>query len=150
MQTPCRPPPKRARARADSSADTRPASSRLPLQPELGMIVWQNARRRHVELKDSQIRILFNFFNELISESRCIRFAIDGNLPCRLIVCGNPHFGRGQTFEKMQQNFDRIVTRIDRRSQCLPVRFRRPDELRLRSVACNASVKGSDLKSEQT
>src|SRR5262249_20883654 len=51
--------------------------------------------------------------------------------------------------EKMQQNFDRIVTRIDRRSQCLPVRFRGADELCLRSIVCNPSVKDSYLKTEQ-
>src|SRR6266700_1900836 len=139
----------RAHARADSSADTRPASSWLSLQSELRIVVRQNARRSHVKLKDSQIRILLYFFNELISESSCVRFAIDGNLPRRLVVCRNSHLGRWQTFENVQQNFDRVITRIERRSQCLPVRFRRADELRTGSVMCNARVKPPYLKSEQ-
>ena len=113
------------------------------------MVVWQNARRSHVKLKNSQIRILLYLFDELISQSSCVRLAIDRNLPCRLVVRRNPHLGRWQTFEKMQQNFDRVITRIDRRSQCLPVRFRRADELRLGSIVCNARVKASYLKSEQ-
>jgi hypothetical protein len=113
------------------------------------MVVWQNTRRSHVKLKDSQIRILFYLFDELISESSRIRLAIDRNLPRRLIVRRNPHLGRWQAFEKMQQNFDRVIARVDRRSQCLPVRFRGADELRPGSIVCNALVKPSYLKSEQ-
>src|SRR4029077_4742827 len=139
----------RAHARANSFAGTMPASSWLSLQSELRMVVRQNARRSHVKLKDSQIRILLYLFDELISESSCIRLAIDGDLPRRLVVRRNPHLGRWQTFEKVQQNFDRVIARIDRWSQCLPVRFRRADELRLGSIVCNTRVKASYLKSEQ-
>ena len=113
------------------------------------MVVRQNARRSHVKLKDSQIRILLYLFDELISQSSCVRLAIDGNLTRRLVVRRNSHLGRWQTFEKVQQNFDRVITRIDRWRQCLPVRFRRADELRLGSVVCNARVKPPYLKSEQ-
>ncbi len=113
------------------------------------MVVWQNARRSHVKLKDSQIRILFYLFDELISEGSCICLAINRNLPRRLVVRRNPHLGRWQAFEKMQQNFNRVIARVDRRSQCLPVRFRGADELRPGSIVCNAPVKPSYLKSEQ-
>ena len=123
------------------------ASSWLPLQSELRMVIRQNARRSHVKLKDSQIRILLYLFDELISQSSCVRLAIDGNLTRRLVVRRNSHLGRWQTFEKVQQNFDRVKTRIDRWRQCLPVRFRRADELRPGSVVCNARVKPPYLKS---
>jgi hypothetical protein len=113
------------------------------------MIVWQNARRSHLKLKNSQIRILLYLFDELISESSCVGLAIDSNLPCRLVVRRNPHLGRWQTFEKMQQNFDWVITRIDRWSQGLPVRLSRAHELRLGGIMCNARVKASYLKSEQ-
>src|SRR6267378_965419 len=107
-----------------------PVSSWLPLQSKLRMVVWQNTRRSHVKLKNSQIRILFYLFDELISESRCICLAIDRNLPRRLVVRRNPHLGRWQAFEKMQQNFNRVITRIECRSQCLPIRLGGADELR--------------------
>jgi hypothetical protein len=38
---------------------------------------------------------------------------------------------------QVQQNFDWVKTRIDRWRQCLPVRFRRADELRL-GTSCDA------------
>src|SRR5947208_14235153 len=77
------------------------------------MVVRQNARRSHVESKDSQLRILLYVFDELISEGSRIRFAIDGNLPCGLVVRSDLHAGGRQTFEKTQQDFDRVITRID-------------------------------------
>src|SRR5262245_28941486 len=101
----------RAHARADSSADTKPASSWFSLQSELRMIVWENTRRGHIELKGSQIRILLYLFNELISESSAVCFAIDRNLPRRLVVRCNSDLRRWQTFEKMQEDFDRVITR---------------------------------------
>src|SRR4029453_5706849 len=141
------PPP--APPRPDSFPGNMPVSSWFPPQSELRMVVWQNTRRRHVKLKGSQIGILFYLFDELISESSCIRLAIDGKLPRRLVLRRNPHLGRGKVFEKMRQKFDRVITCIDPRSQCLPVRFRGADELRPGSIVCNARVNPSHLKSEQ-
>src|SRR5437773_265867 len=41
----------------------------------------------------------------------------------------------------MQQNFDWVIMRINRRRQRLPVRFRCPDELRLGCILRDPSVK---------
>src|SRR5439155_261165 len=46
---------------------TMPVSSWLPLQSKLRMVVWQDTRRSHLKLKDSQIRIFFDLFDELVS-----------------------------------------------------------------------------------
>src|SRR2546428_440059 len=113
------------------------------------MLVRQNARRSHVESKDSQLRILLYVFDELISEGSRIRFAIDGNLPCGLVVRSDLHAGGRQTFEKTQQDFDRVITRIDGWSKRLPVFFRRAHKRRLRLIVRNTLVKASNRQPRQ-
>src|SRR5438876_32012 len=108
------------------------------------MVVRQNSRCSHVELQDSQLRVLLYVLEELISQGSRIRFAIDGNLPHGLVVRSDSHVGGGQTFEKMQQDFDRVITRIDGRSQRLPILFRRADKGRLRRIVRNTLVKASN------
>src|SRR5947199_8982634 len=107
------------------------------------MVVRQNARRSHVESKDSQLRILLYVLDELISEGSRIRFAIDGNLPCGLVVRSDLHGGGRQTFAKTQQNFDRVITRIDGWSKRLPVFFRPGLKRRLRLIVRNPLVEAS-------
>src|SRR5947207_4711249 len=51
------------------------------------------------------------------------------------------HVGRRQTFIQVQQNFDRVVTRIDRRAERFPVGFGLTNKLRLRSVSRNQAIK---------
>src|SRR5437660_11627205 len=65
--------------------------------------------------------MLFDLICELISERGFVRFALDRNLTCRLIVGCDAHIRRWQAVEQMQQNFDWIKVWIDRRSQCLPI-----------------------------
>src|SRR5213593_1914524 len=113
------------------------------------MVVRQNSRCSHVELQDSQLRVLLYVLEELISQGSRIRFAIDGNLPRGLVVRSDSHVRGRQTFEKMQQDFDRVITRIDGRSECLPVLFRRADKRRLRRIVRNTLVKASNREPHQ-
>src|SRR5439155_19824081 len=133
-------------APADSSARTRLGSSWFSLQAKLRMIVRQNARRRHVELKDLQLPVLLYLVDELVGQRGRTRFAVHGNLPSRLAVGGNANVRRRKALEKIQQNFHRVIARIDSGSERLPVRLRGPDECGLRRIARNASIKTPNFK----
>ena len=51
---------------------------------------------------------------------------------------------RRQAFVKVQQNFDRVEARVDRRCERFPVGFSLANKLRLRRVAHNQSIKSRD------
>src|ERR1700731_5294931 len=88
--------------------------------------------------------MLFDFLRELISQRGGVRLAIDRNLARGLIVSRDPHVRRRQTFVKVQQNLDRVVARVDRRCERFPLSFGLTNELRLRRVARNQSIKSCD------
>ena len=113
------------------------------------MIGWQNPRRRHVKLKGAQLRVFLDLVDELVSQSSCARFAIDRNLARRLVVSSNLHVGCGQAVEKMQQDFHRVIMRINCRRQRFPLCFGRTHELGFRSVVRNAPVEPPYLKTQQ-
>src|SRR5438309_7618870 len=113
------------------------------------MVIGQNARRSHVKLKRSQVWILLYLLNELVSQSSRVRFAVDGNLPRRLIVCCDAHVGRRQTFKKMQQDFDRIIMRVNRRCQRFPLCLCGAHELGPRRIVGYTPVKPRYLKPQQ-
>src|SRR5882724_984259 len=139
----------KAHAHVDSFARTRLASSWSPLQSKLRVVVWQNARRDHTELKDLQPGILLYVLDEFISESSRIRFAFDRNLPCRLVVCSDTHIGGWQTLENVLQNFDRVIARIDSRRQRLPILLRGANKLRLRRVPHYAPIQASNREAHE-
>src|SRR5207253_7879324 len=91
--------------RALHSFPTRRSSD---LQSKLRMVVGQNARRSHVELKRSQIWILLYLLNELVSESSCVRFFIDGNLSSRLVVT----YDRSEEHTSELQSRGHLVCRL--------------------------------------
>src|SRR6266581_2078118 len=113
------------------------------------MVVGQNPGCSHVKLKGSQVRTLLHLLNELVSQSSRVRFAVDGNLPRRLVVCCDAHIGRRQTFKKMQQDFDRIIMRVNCRSERFPLCLCGPHELGLRRIAGYTPVKPRYLKPQQ-
>src|SRR6266496_3887226 len=113
------------------------------------MVIGQNARRSHVKLKRSQVWIFLYPLNELVSQSSRVRFAVDGNLPRRLVVCRDAHVGRRQTFKEMQQDFDRIIMRANCRSERFPLCVCGPHELGLRRIAGYTPVKPRYLKPQQ-
>src|SRR6266516_1113031 len=114
------------------------------------MVVGQNARRSHVELKRSQIWILLYLLHELVSESSRVRFPIDGNLSSRLVVTCDAHVRRRQTFKKMQQEFDRIIVRVNRRSERFPFYVCHTYAPSPGGVVRYTSVKRADFKAQDT
>jgi hypothetical protein len=49
----------------------------------------------------------------------------------------------------MQQNFDRVIARIDSRRQRLPIRLRRTNKLRLRRVTRYVPVQASNREAHE-
>src|SRR2546426_1648348 len=139
----------RARARVDSFGGTTPASFCSSFYSKLRMVIGQNARRSHVKLKRSQVWILLYLLNELVSQSSRVRFAVNRNLPRRLIVCCDAHVGRRQAFKKMQQDFNWIVMRVNRRCERLPICLCRAHELGPRRVVRYTLVKPRYLNPQQ-
>ena len=114
------------------------------------MVVGQNTRRSHVELKRSQIWILLYLLNELVSESSRVRFPIDGNLSSRLVVTCDAHVRRRKTFKKMQQDFDGIIVGVNRGCERFPSCVCRAYELSPRGVVRYTSVKKAYFKAQDT
>ena len=110
------------------------------------MVIGQNARRSHVKLKRSQVWIFLYLLNELVRQSSRVRFAIDGNLPRRLVVRRDAHIGGGQAFKKMQQDFNWIVMPVYRRCERFPLCLCRAHELSPRRVLRYPPVKARYLK----
>src|SRR4029077_14519114 len=133
----------RAHARAGSFVDTTPASFGFPLQAKLRVIVRQNPRRSHIKLKGSQLRVLFDLVDELVSKRSRVRLPVHGNLARRLIIRCDAYGGRRQAFKQLLKNFYRGVMRIDRRSERFSIWFGRAQELGPGRVPRNATVEAS-------
>ena len=84
--------------------------------------------------------MLLYFIDKLKDLGRRLRFPIERNLTGRLIVSGNPHILRWKALEKMQQNLDRVIMRIDRGGQGFPIGFRRANKFRLRCIGRDAAT----------
>src|SRR5215510_11726490 len=98
-----RPQSTRADARARSFVGTTRASFWFPLQSKLGVVIRQNSRCSHIELKGLQVRSLFDFVDEIVGEGVRVRFAINGNLARRLVIGSDAHVCTRQAFKKMLQ-----------------------------------------------
>src|SRR4029077_1435070 len=85
-QQPCPRQSMRAHAPAGSFVDTMPASFGFSLQAKLRVIVRQNPRRSHIKLKRSQLRVLLDLVDELVSKRSRVRLPVYGNLTRRLII----------------------------------------------------------------
>src|SRR5450432_2863353 len=106
-----------ATARAGSFLRTIPAVSlRPPFDAKLRMVVRQNSRITHGEFENPKFLIFFQFLGELVGEGRAGGFAVDRDLPGRLIVGRDMDLRGWQTFREMLQDLDGIITSVDCRS----------------------------------
>ena len=71
--------------------------------------------------ESAQIGILFHLFRELIGERGVRRFALHREIARGLIVNRDLHVGIRQALEEMEKHLDRIIMRVDRGRERLPV-----------------------------